>query len=294
MKPMLASDAKEIKFPCYASPKLDGVRCVVKDGQLLSRTLKPIPNRHTQQKLAQHDILEGLDGELIVGSATSKDVYRTTSSGVMSSSGEPEVVLYVFDYFTQPDTPYEARWNNLVSFFQNKNFDGVRLLPQAWIINQESLDEYEACCIREGYEGIMVRSPEGRYKFGRSTAKEGLLLKVKRFADSEAIITGFEELMRNHNEAERDELGHTKRSSHQENLVGGNTLGALCVQDCESGIAFKIGTGYTAQVRQELWDKRDQLDGKIVKYKHFEIGVKDAPRFPVFLGFRNPIDMEIK
>lgn len=291
---MLASDAKQIQFPCYASPKLDGVRCVVKDGQLLSRTLKPIPNRYTQQKLARHDILEGLDGELVVGSPTSKDVYRTTSSGVMSGPGEPDVILYVFDYYTQPDTPYETRWNNLVSFFQNKNFHGVQLLPQAWIINQESLDEYEACCIREGYEGIMVRSPQGRYKFGRSTAKEGLLLKVKRFSDGEAVITGCEELMRNHNQAEMDELGHTKRSSHQENLVGGNTLGALCVQDCETGIAFKIGTGYTAQVRQELWDARHEIEGKIVKYKHFEVGVKDAPRFPVFLGFRDPIDMEIK
>lgn len=294
MKPMLATDAKEITFPCYASPKLDGVRCVVKDGQLLSRTLKPIPNQHTQRLLSQHDILEGLDGELIVGSPTSEDVYRKTSSGVMSASGEPEVILYVFDYFTQPNTPYEQRWNNLVSFFRNKNFRNVQLLPQAWIIDQESLDKYEAQCIRQGYEGIMVRNPKGRYKFGRSTAKEQFLLKVKRFADGEAIITGFEELMRNHNEAEVDELGHTKRSSHQENLVGGDTMGALCVQDCETGIAFKIGTGYTAQVRQELWNRRNELDGKIVKYKHFEIGVKDAPRFPVFLGFRDPIDMEVK
>jgi DNA ligase-1 len=33
------------------------------------------------------------------------------------------------------------------------------------------------------------------------------------------------------------------------------------------------------------------LAGKIAKYKHFEVGVKEAPRFPVFLGFRNPLDM---
>jgi len=31
--------------------------------------------------------------------------------------------------------------------------------------------------------------------------------------------------------------------------------------------------------------------GKILKYKYFDIGVKDAPRHPVFLGMRPKSDM---
>jgi hypothetical protein len=31
--------------------------------------------------------------------------------------------------------------------------------------------------------------------------------------------------------------------------------------------------------------------GKVVKYKSQPTGVKDKPRFPVFLGFRDVVDM---
>jgi DNA ligase 1 len=46
-KPMLAVDCGDVnalRFPLFASPKLDGVRAVVMNGGLMSRSLKPIPN----------------------------------------------------------------------------------------------------------------------------------------------------------------------------------------------------------------------------------------------------------
>jgi DNA ligase 1 len=139
---------------------------------------------------------------------------------------------------------------------------------------------------------VMLRhrsGPKSRYKFGRSTAKEGTLLKLKRFTDDEAVIVGFEEELFNGNAAVVDELGHTKRSSHQENMVGKGRLGAM-VCKTRDGVEFRIGTGFVASQRQELWDTRSSLVGKLVKYKHFPIGAKTAPRFPVFLGFRSEID----
>lgn len=56
---------------------------------------------------------------------------------------------------------------------------------------------------------------------------------------------------------------------------------------------LSIGTGYTAAQRQQLWNTRETLLNKIVKYKHFEVGAKDAPRFPVWLGMRHPDDMGV-
>ena len=81
--PMLASDAEldKLRFPLLASAKLDGVRAVVKNGVVLSRSLKKIPNDYVQS-LFKH--LEHFDGELIVGEPTSKTCYRDTVSGVMS------------------------------------------------------------------------------------------------------------------------------------------------------------------------------------------------------------------
>jgi DNA ligase-1 len=294
MKPMLAVEAPaKLVFPLYASPKLDGVRCVVSGAQALSRTLKPIPNKHVQQYLGD-PILEGLDGELIVGVPYAEDVYRATSSGVMSQDGTPDFKFYVFDYHNDPDTArvYKERLERLTAGLRSLVYlERVVLLEQRYIETEDQLLAYEAELLAQGYEGVMLRAPKGIYKHGRSTAREGYLLKLKRFSDGEARITGFEELMHNANEAQLDELGHTKRSSHQENLVPMDTLGALQVEDLETGIAFKIGTGYTATHRKHIWQQRDRLVGAIVKYKHFEIGVKDAPRFPVWLGFRDAIDM---
>lgn len=42
---------------------------------------------------------------------------------------------------------------------------------------------------------------------------------------------------------------------------------------------------------EEIWNKQVELIGSTVKYKYFEIGVKDKPRFPIFCGFRDKRDM---
>lgn len=141
-----------------------------------------------------------------------------------------------------------------------------------------------------GYEGVMLRNPQSLYKHGRATEKSQDLLKVKRFVDAEAEIIGYEELLHNNNEPTTNELGYTERSSNKENLVGANTLGALICKTTE-GIVFKIGTGYDAALRQKLWNERESLIGKLVKYKYFAVGVKEAPRFPVFIGIRYKEDM---
>lgn len=64
------------------------------------------------------------------------------------------------------------------------------------------------------------------------------------------------------------------------------------VRDLYSGAEFSIGGGLTAADRDRLWHQRDTLPGKVIRYKSVMIGVVDAPRFPVWLGFRNLNDME--
>jgi len=73
LRPMLmpreTPDLDTLPYPVYVTPKLDGIRVLFKDGVALSRTLKPIPNKSIQKWAAfWGDELEGMDGELIVGS----------------------------------------------------------------------------------------------------------------------------------------------------------------------------------------------------------------------------------
>lgn len=282
MKPMLAceADLSKLKFPVLASPKLDGVRAIIRDGVVLSRSLKPIPNRHVQMMYGRPE-LEGLDGELILGDPTHPEAYRRTVSSVMSIAGVPDVAFHVFD-----------RWNRDYPYNEVALSYGLTIPVFSTLIRtMEELEEYEVALLDKGYEGVMLRDPQSPYKFGRSTAKEGYLLKLKRFADSEAEVIDFEELMHNQNEATINETGHTERSTKQDGLIPAGMLGALVVRDIHSGVEFKIGTGLTAAERQKFWNLRAFLRGALVKYQYFPTGSKEKPRFPSFQGFRPRIDL---
>jgi DNA ligase-1 len=296
MKPMLAArEAKpELLFPRWTSAKIDGIRAMVVNGVLLSRTLKPIPNIFTQNEFGCGD-LEGLDGELAVGPPNAPDLMQRTTSGVMSEQGEPDVTFWVFDFWTHPSYTYTDRWkmllNGMDTRFKERHLR-VKLLPHVLLYTEQQLAEFESTHVASGFEGIMSRSSDGKYKYGRSTPREQGLVKHKRFADAEAVVIGFEERMHNANEATLDERGYTKRSSHKENMVPMNTLGALVVKDIKSGVTFSIGTGFPDAERQHIWDNRQSYIDQIACYKHFElVGVKDAPRFPVFKGFRHAADV---
>lgn len=285
-KPLLASpvDLETLKFPTLASPKLDGIRCLIIDGVAMSRSLKPIRNEYVQKVLGKPEY-NGLDGELIVGDPWATDCYNVTNSGVMSKDGEPDFCFHVFDRWDMPDTPYVDR----LAAIKVEDWPFISV-PQAVMMSMNDLLHYEDQCLQRGYEGIMIRSGDGKYKYGRSTAKEGILLKLKRFVDAEYKIVGFEERMHNANEATKNALGQTERSTHKENLVGRGDLGALVLETAD-GLRFNCGTGFTDSSRSEIWSNRDRYLGQFAKIKSFLIGVKDLPRFPVFLGMRDPIDM---
>ena len=292
MKPMLAAktDGKTLHYPLIASPKLDGVRCLIVDGVALSRTLKPIPNKFIQSILGKPEY-NGLDGELIIGSPSCNSTYNTTVSGVMREGGEPDFDYYIFDVWNSPK-PYFNRLEIVETSDAIFMCENIKVLGSCTINEKMELLEYEKACLGLGFEGIVLRNPLSIYKFGRSTVKEAALLKMKRFEDAEAVITGFTELLHNANEATTDALGHTKRSSHKANKQASGTLGVLEVRDMLSGVTFEIGTGFDTATRQHIWDNRDKYAGKLVKYKYFATsGVKDKPRFPTFLGFRSELDL---
>jgi len=298
-KPMLAVDCGgvgKLTFPLVISPKMDGVRAIKSDTCVLARSLKPIPNVRVQELL--RDLPTGLDGELLAGNPCAPDVYRKTVSMVMSDDAPVDgLVFHVFDI--QEDRPWEERHAHLCAMFYGLEAGAaITLVPQVTVYNLEELLTYEAKWVGVGYEGMIARTPGSPYKHGRSTAREGFLLKVKRFVDAEAVVIGVTELMHNGNEAKTNALGHTERSHKKAGLVGAGVMGTLVVRDVKTGVEFEIGTGFTAQERADIWyayqtsghSKKAHPLGRLAKYKHFPRGAKDKPRHPVFLGWRDSRD----
>ena len=73
----------------------------------------------------------------------------------------------------------------------------------------------------------IAAQPESFSTFAEPLSANPLLLKVKRFYDAEAVILDTYEGMGNQNEAQRDALGRTKRSSARAGKVDRGELAAV-------------------------------------------------------------------
>lgn len=305
-KPLLAAtieteaDFASLTYPLLASPKLDGIRVILHPSLgPVTRSLKSVPNKFIRDFLSA-PALRYLDGEIIVGKETAPDVFNRTQSAVMSMGGEPSFTYVAFDHLgmSTPNCPFEARlldtrytvgqWNKTDPVQATL----VRYLEHTMIHNREELDAYEEWALGEGYEGVMLRTPNGKYKFNRSTLREQILMKLKRFLDDEAEITGWEPLLKNENEAFIDERGYQKRSAHQSGKIADMTRAGKLNMIGRSGrwkdVVFDVGSGFDDDLRRDIAANFDQkYKGKMGAYKYLPHGSKDAPRHPIWKGLRH-------
>jgi len=287
------ADLTKIRMPKMASTKINGVRGLIVDGVVMSYNMKPIPNDFVQEQLG-HNLLNGLDGELIVGLPNDHNSLRNTISGVMRHNGPCDVHFHVFDIFLERDKPYTERYRYIQKALSNKliqcaGHNRLVVVEHRLLNTHEEVLQFEQDTLNMGYEGIMLRAPFGPYKLGRSTPREDWLWKVKRFEDAEAVIVGFEEEMENRNVLQTNELGKAKRTSHKENKFAKGTLGGLLVVGSTGrykDVPYRVGIGFTDQEAQEIWDNGEAWMGRTIKVKYFPVGNKDKPAHTVYLGER--------
>jgi DNA ligase 1 len=296
VKPMLSADLAKvnndfdaIEYPVLASPKLDGLRCIISDGIAYSRNGEPFRNRAFQAAVIEKArFLEGLDGEVVVGPPTDPHCLNNTQSGIMSFEGEPDFKFYAFDWTQAIHCAFVDRLRmteEMVEKARSSRTKWVELLQHTMIYDAQAMRDFENLCVQQGYEGIMFRDPEGRYKQGRATLKSGWLTKCKRFTDGEAVVIAFEEGTHNENDAERDALGRTKRSRASAALKPSGMVGTLIAKDPKWGV-LRVAPGKMPHaMRRDLFLNPKNLLGRRIHWRSFGYGVKDKPRFPRFYAF---------
>lgn len=195
--PMLAHKFDDyldkIKYPVFIQPKLDGERCIAMkiNGKvtLWTRTRKPITScphiiEQVEQILSPYSCDLFLDGELYVHGV---DNFEKIMSAVRKQSPTEESKLiqyHVYDCEIMDDlaSPFQLRkefLENLADYFSHVKFVEADMCHNYKVV-QENHDYY----VNKGYEGIMVRNPNGVYENKRSKN----LLKLKNFLDDEFDI----------------------------------------------------------------------------------------------------------
>ncbi len=291
IRPLLSCEVPldKVKFPIYISTKFDGIRALVIDGVVYSRSLKPIRNKHVQKLFGKPEY-NGFDGELIVGDIYAKDVFQKTTSGVMSEDGTPDVTFHVFDLWSVPTFDYESRQRVLQDLLlQDSTMSCVVYTTIHKCQTVEDLGFFLNHEKNVGGEGLIGRKPDGVYKYGRSTPREQLSIKFKFFEQGEFEVVGFTERMHNTNEQKRDELGYAERSSAKDGLVPTDTLGSLVLKYNDT--TFSCGTGFDDKLRKEIWEDKENYLGMLASIRYMSVGSKDLPRVPSFQGFRDIEDM---
>lgn len=306
-KPEKAKDWDENKLilPAWQQPKIDGVCSLNRDGKFIGRTLKPHANKYITSVFSR-PAFHGFHGELFLTElgATHPDLCRNTTSAVNRIQGEPKMTWTIFNYVTDNNKhlSYRDRMSELNFYVESLigwgvigTFD-IRCIQSVPVNTLEEVEETDESFLNLGYEGSILRDPNSLYKFGRSDSKMQCW-RIKRFIEEEFMITGFAEGNKNNNEATVNLLGRTERSSHQENLepngMIGNFIGYTLkdiVDPSSKQLLIPKGTEITVSagklphdLRKKWFENPSLFMHKIGKFKTFPKGVKDKPRFPVFV-----------
>lgn len=293
-KPLLARNVEldKVQFPLFVQPKYDGERLIYRNGEFLSRAMKPIQNKWIQEVLTtifgQLPERFDFDGEIQV-----EGTFRDTSGMLRNVDRQAKFIYHVFDAPGYPDCRYIDRATLAKSMVdQLRPYLGceVKFVETAYVSDMETLlDMHCVNADTEALDGTIIRNPDALYKYGRSTLRDQQVLKMKDFDDDEAVIIGFTERMHNTNEAQTNELGRTFRSSAQDGLVPTGLLATYKVE--WRGVEFDVTASGSLDSRKERWDNRVSLLGKLVKFQYQGIGNGGKPRFPTELGLRHEDDL---
>lgn len=272
----------------YLQPKLDGHRAVWDGENLYSRQGKLIVScPKLVDELRKNFPGFPLDGELYC-SGVDFELLTSSLRRTVNIAENVNVEYMVYDC-PMADVPFSYRLHSLSVAFKTNKSPRIRLLdtihrgaPTTQELVPEKLNIY-----KHNHEGTMLRTADGKYKFGKRSSD---LLKIKEMHDAEAKVTAIAELNT------YDKLIVPKGTPGSKKYANGTyykngpakpagTMGALV---CDyNGTKFEIGSGFTEEQRQQMWDTPPI--GKIITFKYQELTRDGVPRFPIFLRFREDL-----
>lgn len=269
---MLAKPLRNIKkleekyiFPVYIQPKLDGYRGISNtegEHELRSRNGNEYENFPTIVEALKEVCPEYmlLDGEVM------SDDFQSMQKTAFRKDGETvgDVRFHVFDCITREEWDaregkfsFTERQDSLVNLLESHPL--IKIVETIECHSWEEVYEHHDRYMKEGYEGTMVRADKP-YQFKRTD----FLSKIKEMHTMDCEVIGVEE--------------------GRNSLKG--KMGHIIVKQ-ENGNECGVGSGFTQEKRQHVWDHEDLYVGRIAEIKYQELTEAGIMRFPTFVRWRD-------
>jgi ATP-dependent DNA ligase len=272
-----------------AEPKFDGIRCniVVSEqgiAKAYSRNGKPLWN--LDKILAEIQTKPQLKNLVFDGEVYVKDWNLSMAIVKRSTKTHPDqdkIKFHVWDCITIGEWHQKytrGKENKVGVSYVSNSLRQNRLLPladcknieivQGKIVNNaEELNTVYIEYLEKGYEGVLLKNPEGIYECGRRSPH---WLKVKPWSDADLTVIG----------------SYPGEGKHLGRIGGLVLQGEVTWMDNVHQVRTEVGTGFTDEERERFQGMADlgTLIGRIVEIKFQDITADGSCRFPVYHRLR--------
>ena len=266
IRPMLCQNyedrGKDIVFPCYIQPKIDGLRGIYqKVGKtqygIYSRLGNMFPHLDTiVNELKGINMV--LDGELYYdGNMTFQKINGLVRKKTLNDDDKKdlELIKYIV-YDTISDKDFSERYDDLKKLFKDNKFKNIILHKTEICKSSDCISEHHNAYVKMGYEGIIIRNKLGGYS---ENFRSENLQKFKIFSDAEYLITGF-----------------TDGKGAEKNAI---------IWECETQLhqKFTVRPAGSMNDRKNLYKNGKKYIGFLLTVKYQELTDDGIPRFPTTL-----------
>lgn len=270
-EPMLARKWEDIKdkvtYPILSQPKLDGIRCVLKKDGMWSRTGKKINSCPHIYEDVKHLFVKDpnliLDGELYCDKLNND--FNKICSLVKKTKPTKEDLIEsknVIQYWVYDIPSVKDICTKRISKLHELDFRSKSVIKviTVQLADEKSVTKQLEIYIGLGFEGQILRVANSKYENKRSKG----LLKHKTFTDEEFEVVSVEE-------------GKGLKSK----MIGSATL------KNKKGQKFSSNFKLSHDELKEMFKTKDELVGKMVTVKYFNLTPDGIPRFPYIIGIRD-------
>jgi len=226
-------DAKRVKYPCFGSPKIDGVRAKFRDGVFCSRNgHEYIGLNHLAEELSH--VNHELDGELVITGLT----FQQSSGLIRNDSPTPNATYRIFEV-----PSYRGSFIERLTVIDDLHLIGphIHRVPHITLNSKDEVYEFYDTCRKMDYEGAVIKPYDYEYRGTRSY--DWMKMKPKDNMDV-TVISIYE--------------GKGKYKGQ----MGGVTVDFNGVND--------VGGGWSDKQRKEYWENPSLIVGKCIEVSYME------------------------